>query len=94
MLQLLNPSNKPAKRPGPLAKRLDTLDGKRIGIIWNRRLHGDKIFSMVLEVLRQKYAIKEVIFREKPYLGNSAPQEIFSEFVEKQVDAAFAGVGD
>jgi hypothetical protein len=76
-----------------LSPRLDTLAGKTIGIIWNGRPPGDVLFQYALDELRKRYSIKDVILREKAWLGNVAPDEILDELEEK-CDAVITGVGD
>jgi hypothetical protein len=89
---LLDPTV-PATRADVLTPRLSTLDGKTLGVIWNGRLEGDVILEETVQILRRKYAIKEVIFRKKPYISNVAPPEVFDEFASK-CDAVITGVGD
>ncbi len=90
--ELLDPTLAPP-RSTTLTPRLQSLAGKTIGVIWNGRPPGDVLFGKMFDVLRQKYAIKEVVFREKPFLGNVAPPEIFDELMSK-CDAVVTGVGD
>ena len=73
--------------------RLDTFSGKTIGVLWNGRPSGDKILKRMMDILREKHQIKEVMFRDKPYIGNIAPEPIFVELVAK-CDAVITGVGD
>jgi hypothetical protein len=89
---MLDPTT-PAKAAGSLSPRLATLDGKTIGVIWNGRPPGDVIFNYMFDVLREKYSIKNVIMRGKPYIGNVAPDEVFQELVG-HCDAVVTGVGD
>ncbi|MDE3100629.1 MAG: hypothetical protein KGJ98_00175 [Chloroflexota bacterium] len=89
---LLDPTLAPP-RSTTLTPRLNTLAGKTIGVIWNGRPPGDVLFNKMFDVLRTKYAIKDVVFRAKPYLGNVAPPEIFDELL-KRCDAVVTGVGD
>ncbi len=90
--ELLDPTLE-LPRSTTLSPRLTTLAGKTIGVIWNGRPPGDVLFDKMFDVLRAKYAIKDVVFRPKPYLGNVAPPEIFDELLSK-CDAVVTGVGD
>jgi hypothetical protein len=76
-----------------LSPRLDTLSGKTIGIIWNGRPPGDVILGYAMDELRKRYAIKDIVLLEKPYLGNVAPDAILDE-LEATCDAVVTGVGD
>lgn len=91
--QVLDPSLKPTTVKGTVSPRLDSLGKKTIGILWNGRPTGDKIFNRITSALREKYEIKEVIFRTKPYFGNIAPKDIVDELVTS-CDAVITGVGD
>lgn len=93
MITFLNPTAGPARGQGGMAPRLSTLDGATIGVIWNGRAYGDKILGRVLEALKERHRIKEVVFRQKPYIGNLAPEEILSEIAARS-DGAITGVGD
>jgi len=90
---VLNPTAGPATRKFRSAPRLDTLNGKVLGAIWNSRVHGDKILNAVAAELKARYGVRDFLLREKPYLGNIAPKEILDELVAK-CDAVITGVGD
>ncbi len=75
------------------AKRLTTLNGKRIGILWNNRPCGDALLRTVAETLDRKYRLEDVYFTKKTFIGNAAPDEIIEDLAGR-VDAAIVGVGD
>ena len=93
MIEVFDPTAGPVKGAITLAPRLDTLDGKTLGVIWNGRAHGDKVLNAVIDMLRQKYSFETVIFRKKPFIGNVAPMEIQEE-IGAISDAVITGVGD
>ncbi len=93
MLKVLNPTAGPARGRSGVAARLGTLDGKTIGVIWNGRAFGDRILSEALDILKQRHRIREVVFLEKPFLGNIAPEPILAE-IAGRADGAITGVGD
>ena len=92
-LMIVNPSAGPATGKVRLASRPETLDGAVVGAIWNGRPHGDNIMRAVIELLQDRYKIKGVVFRRKPFLGNMAPPEIYDELTG-ECDVAICGVGD
>ena len=92
-LEVLEPTGAPVGGRGVLSPRLDTLDGKTIGILWNGRPAGDKIFNRMMEILKERHKIKEVVFRDKPFLGNIAPKDVLDDLIGK-CDAVITGVGD
>ena len=89
---VLNPSAGAATGKFRKAPRLDTLDGKVIGAIWNSRVHGDKVLEAVAALLKERYHLKDFVLRKKPYLGNLAPKELVDELTAK-CDAIITGVG-
>lgn len=92
MLKVLNPTAGPARGRSGLAPRVSTLDDKILGVIWNGRAFGDRILSEVLEILKQRHRVREVVFREKPFLGNIAPEPILADMA--RAHAVITGVGD
>jgi hypothetical protein len=93
MITVLNPTAGPARITSGLAPRLTSLDDATLGVIWNGRAYGDKILAEVLSVLKKRHRIKEIVFRQKPFIGNVAPDEILTELSAK-TNAIITGVGD
>lgn len=91
---ILDPTYKPEGK-GQLSDRLDTLDGKVVGLIWNGRRPGpgESFLLGTVEELKKHYDIKEVLFKTKPYVGNVAPEEIFA-FMQSRAHMIITGVGD
>ena len=44
-MEVYVPVSEAAARGPKLAPRLDTFDGKRVGILWNHRVHGDRLLT-------------------------------------------------
>ncbi len=93
MLTVLNPTARPARGTSGVAPRLANLDGKTLGVIWNGRAFGDRILREALDLLKQRHRIRDVVFLEKPYIGNIAPEPILAE-IAARADGAITGVGD
>ena len=81
----------------PLAKRLDTLDGKTIAQLWDFLFFGDEVFAVLEEKLRERFPrVKFVSWREfgsthavnEKELLASLPQR----FKELGVDAAISSM--
>lgn len=90
---VLDPRIQPGGRRVTPAPRLESLTGKRLGILWNNRLGGDKLLAHVGETLRERHGLREVHFTRKTFIGNAAPAELLDELVTR-VDAVVVGVGD
>src|SRR5579872_2338298 len=74
-------------------RRFTTLDGVRLGLLGNSKLNADEVLCAVGDLLKERYALKSVFVRSKPYFGKPAPDEIVDEMVENS-DVVVTGVGD
>lgn len=74
----------------PLAPRLSSLRGARIGILDNCKEFADAVLSGVADVLRRDYGVAEVTVWRKEYLGIPSP---YAEKMAAQCDAVVNGVG-
>lgn len=93
-LVVLNPTET-LPTAGLLSPRLDTLEGKTLGVIWNGRRPGpgDRVLLGVAEELKRRHRMADVIFRVKPYLGNMAPGDVLGEMAARS-HAVITGIGD
>ena len=73
----------------PLAPRLKTLRGARIGILDNCKEFADLVLRGVAQVLQREYHVAEVKFWQKSYLGLASP---FAEEMASRCDAVINGV--
>jgi hypothetical protein len=74
-----------------LAKRLDTLKGKTIGILDNAKPRADVIVEEVKHYLESKGAVCS-IYEFKPHLAKPLPMEQIERLAE--ADAVVGAVGD
>jgi hypothetical protein len=82
----------------PLAKRLDTLNGKTIAQLWDYLFRGDEIFVLLEEEIKKRYpGVKFVSWRD---FGNTHGYEerdvvaaLPKRFKELGVDAVISGMG-
>ena len=82
----------------PLAKRLDTLDGKRIAQMWDYVFRGDEVFALLEEGLRERFPnIEWVSYKEFGNTHGGEEREVVAsiarKFKELKVDAAISGMG-
>lgn len=91
------PSGERKQKMRPLAKRLDTLNGKTIAQLWDFLFAGDEVFSAIEDKIRDQYPdVKFVSWREfgsthavnEKELLASLPQR----FKELGVDAAISSM--
>ena len=93
MMIVLDPRLKKTTRVVIPAPRLESLTGKKIGILWNNRLGGDRLLKHVGELLKKQYGAEEIYFTKKTFVGNVAPAEILND-LSSRVNAVVVGVGD
>jgi hypothetical protein len=74
----------------PLAPRLKSVRGARIGILDNCKEFADLVLRGVAEVLKRDHGVAEVKFWRKDYLG--IPSK-FAPEMAAQCDAVINGVG-
>ncbi len=60
-LRILNPVGEPKTELRPLAKRLDTLEGKRIGLYVARRANAFEVMERVAENLKKMYPTATIL---------------------------------
>ena len=83
----------------PLAKRLDTLEGKTIVFVWDYVYRGDEVFPLLEEGLKQRFpGMRFVSWREFGNIHGTGKNErdvvgLFPErFKELGADAVIAGM--
>lgn len=65
LYEVVWPSGERKLKTRPLAKRLDTLDGKTVAQLWDYLFAGDEVFSAIEQELAKKYpTTKWVSWRE------------------------------
>ena len=82
----------------PLAKRLDTLNGKTIAQLWDYRFRGDEVFALLDEGLKARYPdIRFIYWREFGNTHGSEEHEVLASlperFKEMGVDAVISSMG-
>src|SRR5262245_43658146 len=87
----------PTVEPDPivtcLAPRLESLDGKVVGLLANGKRNGDQLLERVAAALSEQYQLKDVRRWAKPNVTRPAPEPMFLEMVE-QVDLVITAIGD
>lgn len=59
--EVLDPTSDAVIEPGRRAARLDSLDGKRIGLYQNGKLNAKELMDHVEELLRARYRLADVV---------------------------------
>jgi hypothetical protein len=90
---MLDPTDKVERGEKKLAPRLDTLEGKTLGLLDISKAKGNFFLDRVEEILREQYGVKEVLRRMKPAVARTAPEELKKELTEK-CDALIEALSD
>jgi hypothetical protein len=68
--------------PKPMAKRLNNLNGKTVGILDIGFPNGGVFLDRVEEVLKSKYGVARFVRRAKPSPARTADDEVRKELIE------------
>ena len=91
--EFLDPTGDTAIEQHPLAPRLTTLQGTKLGIIENNKTNADKFLMMVYEELQELYGVAEVKMIRKKELSQPALADQIEE-IATYADFAITGIGD
>ncbi len=90
-IRALDPRSFPVVQPMAVP-RLQSLDGAKIGFLWNNRPRGDLVLRGLAQRLEQAFNT-ETLFTNKLRVGTGASDEELRR-LDGWVDAVVVGVGD
>jgi hypothetical protein len=73
-IRLYDPTASPRAVTATLAPRLESLAGKRAGILDNGKANAGTLMLAVTRILQERYGVTAVIKRDKPVAGPPAPE--------------------
>lgn len=76
------------------ARRLSTLHGKRLAVIWNRKLGGDVFLKRVSEVLTDRYGVSGIEWISDRGDTNKVIEQAIVDRIVTTCDGAVIGTGD
>ena len=91
-IRVLNPTSESTVVALEPAPRLQSLEGKTVGLISNGKEGTAGFFAHVDRLLRERYGVAEVILRTKSNYSAPAEEEIIDE--ARNWDLAITGLGD
>ncbi len=101
--EVVSPLGEPVTKIITMASRLESLEGKTIGEIWNGGFRGDETFPMIERMLRERYhAVRLIPFTEfslvtiaslHPEKKEKTLETLRAELKEKGCDAVITGNG-
>ncbi|MBW1612618.1 MAG: hypothetical protein JRJ57_01315 [Deltaproteobacteria bacterium] len=92
-LEVLRPTGLEVAEEISLAPRLNVLDGKRIGLVWNHKDYGDRLLDEVEKLLNERYPTAE-LSRWQLKECCKRPPEGELEAIAAEVDAVIYSLGD
>lgn len=92
-LEVVQPTGLDVVLESRVARRIDALDGKRIGLVHNGKDYGEKLLDQVQKLLQERYPTAK-FSRWKLRNCCSPPAEGEIEGIARQVDAVVYGVAD
>ena len=90
--RVLDPTAGEPPATGQRAPRLDTLQGKTVGLISNGKEGTKSFFAHLETMLREEYGVAKVVSRTKSNYSAPADKHIVDEI--KNWDAVISGIGD
>lgn len=76
-----------------LNDRPTDLNGKTLGLLENHKSNSDKVLNELGNLLKEKYALKDVVFLSKHSASLPTKPETVQQMLDK-VDVLITGVGD
>jgi hypothetical protein len=75
-ITLYDPTAEPRRADAKLARRLTSLAGTRAGILDNGKANAGTLMLAVVDRLKQRYGVSDVMKRNKPVAGPPAPEVV------------------
>jgi hypothetical protein len=91
-IRLPDPTGIVRTRKGKTAKRLDSLDGKVMGVIDDAMVNAHVLLDALAAEIEKNYTIKERVSIIKENWSASLPREVYDD-MRKRVDFVIVGVG-
>ena len=90
-IRLYDPTAEPRAVVAQLAPRLQSLAGKRAGILDNGKANAGTLMLAVAKILQERYGVAEVVKRDKPVAGPPSPETLAAL---SECDFALVGSAD
>jgi hypothetical protein len=79
----LDPRDPSEEKTGGIAARPGSLDGKVVGLLSNNKPNSELLLRGVIDLLKEKYNVKEVVVANKGSHRVPAPQDMIDDLVTK-----------
>jgi hypothetical protein len=92
MVTIVHPGNERVPKAATPPARLDSLTGKKIGLLDISKPGGSFFLDRLEEILRTRYGAVEVLRTKKPTFSKNAPAQIIEQL--RSMDAVVEGLAD
>jgi len=94
MTTLVNPLDETAGAQKTPAPRLDSLEGKKIGLLDISKPGGRPFLDQIEKLLKDKYGVASVERFQKPTFARPAPDEVIDRILKAQVQGVSEALSD
>jgi len=91
---LVNPLDESPREATNPAPRLDSLEGKKIGLLDISKPGGRPFLNRIETLLKEKFGAAEVVRFQKPTFTKPAPPEIVDRILKAQVQGVIEALAD
>jgi hypothetical protein len=89
---LIHPGNEHVPQAAAPPPRLESLSGKKIGLLDISKPGGSFFLDRLESILRERYGVAEVVRARKPTFAKNAPAPVIAEL--RAMDAVIEGLAD
>lgn len=91
-ITLVNPMNETVVKASPPPARLESLAGKRIGLLDISKPGGSFFLDRLEKILRERYRAAEIVRTRKPTFSKNAPDPVIEQL--RVADAVIEALAD
>lgn len=91
-ITLVNPMNETVVKASPPPARLESLAGKRIGLLDISKPGGSFFLDRLEKILRERYRAAEIVRTKKPTFSKNAPDPVIEQL--RVADAVIEALAD
>ncbi len=92
-ITVLSPATGSFARDIPVAMRLQSLNGKVLGILWNSKPNGDILLRRIQALLTERFRLAGTIWQQKPRADIPVAKEVLRDLTLRS-DFIITGQGD
>jgi len=91
---LINPLDETPRLQGQVAPRLDTLAGKKIGLLDISKPGGNLFLDHLDRLLKERYGVREIVRVTKPTFTKPAPGEVLDRLLGADCQGVIEALAD